>query len=111
MQFLVLTPTLGTEYYWDIEDRLVTKDWSLYDGHHAVFRPKNFTREQLQELAIRGMEKFYSWSRDLKMFFMGAYNSLMSVNYADVAGNAKNTVYNFINSVAARKILKKWDGH
>ena len=110
VQFLVLTPLPGTKNYQELGDRVVIKDWNLYDGHHAVFSPKNFTREQLQELAIKGMEKFYSWSRDLKMFVKGTYNSLMAVNYADVAGNAKNTFYNFVNSVAARKILKKWDG-
>ena len=67
VQFLVLTPLPGTKDYQELGDRVVIKDWNLYDGHHAVFSPKNFTREQLQELAIKGMEKFYSWGRDLKI--------------------------------------------
>ncbi len=110
VQFLILTPTPGTEYYKQIEDRLTTKNWNLYDGHHAVFRPKNFTREQLQELAIKGMEKFYSRMRDLKIFFRGAYKSLMAVNYSDAVSNVRNTFYDMANGVIARKILKKWDG-
>jgi len=31
------------------ERRILTKDWTKYDGEHAVFQPKNMTPEQLEE--------------------------------------------------------------
>ena len=43
--FSILTPYPGTRLYQRLvqEDRLLTKDWSLYDANHVVFRPKPFT--------------------------------------------------------------------
>lgn len=32
------------------EGRILTKDWSLYDGTHAIFSPKHFTSQQLEDL-------------------------------------------------------------
>jgi len=47
--FAVLTPYPGTRLHerLDREGRLLTKDWSRYNAQDVVYRPKNFTREQL----------------------------------------------------------------
>jgi len=67
VQFMMLTPLPGTELYRDLEeqDRILTRDWSLYDAHHAVYLPKRMTPLQLQKSAISGMSHFYSPRRIL----------------------------------------------
>ena len=32
-----------------MQDRLLTRDWSQYDFHHAVFRPVGMAAEQLKQ--------------------------------------------------------------
>ncbi len=47
---VLLIPFPGTPVYKKLEEegRLLTKDWSKYDGVHAVFQPKGMTREELE---------------------------------------------------------------
>jgi radical SAM superfamily enzyme YgiQ (UPF0313 family) len=47
----VLTPFPGTHMTsrMEAEGRILSKDWSLYDMSTVVYKPKNFTPEQLQE--------------------------------------------------------------
>jgi radical SAM superfamily enzyme YgiQ (UPF0313 family) len=47
----ILTPFPGTPLFQRLkaEDRILTEDWSLYDGQHVVFQPANMTVEQLYE--------------------------------------------------------------
>uniref|UniRef100_A0A7C3WPG7 B12-binding domain-containing radical SAM protein n=1 Tax=Desulfobacca acetoxidans TaxID=60893 RepID=A0A7C3WPG7_9BACT len=68
LQYLILTPVPGTPFYQEMEEqnRIICKDWSQYDGHHAVFQPKQFTPYELQYETIRAMKKFYSWPSVLK---------------------------------------------
>jgi radical SAM superfamily enzyme YgiQ (UPF0313 family) len=49
--FHILTPYPGTPLFrqFEAEDRLLHKDWSLYDTAHVVFRPRHLTPEQLAE--------------------------------------------------------------
>ncbi|MDP3182412.1 MAG: radical SAM protein [Desulfobaccales bacterium] len=63
LQYLILTPVPGTPVYQDLEaqNRIICRDWSHYDGHHAVFQPRQFTAYELQRETIRAMKKFYSW--------------------------------------------------
>ena len=50
-RYSVYTPFPGTPAYKELEreGRILTRDWSLYDGQHVVFRPKNMSPEKLQE--------------------------------------------------------------
>ncbi len=63
LQYLILTPVPGTPVYAELEkqNRIICRDWSQYDGHHAVFQPRQFTPYELQTETIRAMKKFYSW--------------------------------------------------
>jgi radical SAM superfamily enzyme YgiQ (UPF0313 family) len=47
--FHVLTPYPGTPLFaqMEAEERLLHRDWSLYDTSHVVFRPRHMTPEQL----------------------------------------------------------------
>ena len=69
VQFLALTPLPGTVYYHELErqDRLLTRDWQLYDGHHVVFQPHEMSPYELQREAFRGMKRFYSLRECVRM--------------------------------------------
>jgi radical SAM superfamily enzyme YgiQ (UPF0313 family) len=49
--FHILTPYPGTPLFrqMEAEDRLLHRDWSLYDTAHTVFRPRHMTPEELEE--------------------------------------------------------------
>jgi len=68
VQFLILTPVPGTQVYMDLEaqGRIICRDWRKYDGHFAVFQPRQFTPYELQYETIRATKKFYSWPSVLK---------------------------------------------
>lgn len=67
-QFMMLTPLPGTETFQEMEkeNRLLTKNWELYDGSHVVFRPHSMTEEELQGACYQAYLTFYSWGSILK---------------------------------------------
>jgi anaerobic magnesium-protoporphyrin IX monomethyl ester cyclase len=62
IQFMVLTPFPNTPFYnkLEAEGRILTRDWSLYDGHHTVFQPALLSPEALQIETVKAMKRFYS---------------------------------------------------
>lgn len=56
--FHILTPLPGTDMYAD--GRIEIRNWSFYDTAHPVFRPKNFSTEQLVDCYWRAYQKLYS---------------------------------------------------
>ncbi|MBN1320069.1 MAG: radical SAM protein [Thermoleophilia bacterium] len=66
-QFLILTPLPGTRQtaQLEAEGRIFTKNYSLYDGHHAVHWPKQMTPYELQEAALSAHKRFYTVRRIL----------------------------------------------
>jgi len=82
VQFMILTPLPGSRYYDDLQkqDRLVTREWSLYDAHHVVFEPKKMSIWELQTETFRALLKFYSWWQVIKGFInFDLHNSLLKV--------------------------------
>ena len=47
------------------EGRIFTKNWSLYDGHHMVFWPKQMTPFELQMAILDAHKRFYRGTRIL----------------------------------------------
>ena len=66
-QFLALTPLPGTRQtaQLEAEGRIFTRNWSLYDGHHVVFWPKNMTPFELQDAVLKAHKRFYRARRML----------------------------------------------
>ena len=62
VQFLLLTPIPGTQMYEQLhrDDRLLFEDWTLYDGHHVVYRPRQLTPSALQRFQLRAHSRFYN---------------------------------------------------
>lgn len=60
--FSILTPYPGTRLHHRLseEGRILSQDWSTYDGSHVVYRPKTFTPEQLLEGYLRTWQQAYS---------------------------------------------------
>ena len=83
IQMSILTPFPGTKVYDDLEreGRIFTKDWSLYDGQHVVFKPKLLSARELQVNMIKAYSKFYALTRSLSLLirfrFRNALFSLM----------------------------------
>jgi len=66
IQFMILTPIPGSPDWDQLYDRgdkyVISRNWSFYDGHHAVHQPRRMSPYELQMAAISAMGKFYSWS-------------------------------------------------
>jgi radical SAM superfamily enzyme YgiQ (UPF0313 family) len=69
VQFLALTPLPGTRQtaQFEAEGRVFTKNWSLYDGHHVVFWPKQMTPYELQDIILQAHKRFYRGRRILSI--------------------------------------------
>jgi len=65
VQFLTITPFPGTEFHAQMaaQGRIISSDWSLYDGHHVVIKPANMTPYELQAASMQAMLRFYSPKR------------------------------------------------
>jgi hypothetical protein len=63
-RFAIVTPFPGTPLHQRLSDesRILTRDWSLYDGQHVVFRPKRMSVNELQFGAERAWKLAYRWS-------------------------------------------------
>jgi len=65
IQFMILTPIPGSpdwdQLYAKGAKYVISRNWSFYDGHHAVHQPRRMSPYELQTAAINAMGKFYSW--------------------------------------------------
>jgi radical SAM superfamily enzyme YgiQ (UPF0313 family) len=69
--FAVLTPYPGTCLYeqYTRENRILSRNWDLYDMDHVVFQPRKMTVEQLQEGHDWANRRFYSYASMGKRFW------------------------------------------
>lgn len=83
-QFLILTPLPGSLFFDRVaaEDRIAFKDWSLYDAHHAVFRPARLSLADLQAAQMRAHRAFYSAVEQVKKVLEGRWTALGIGHYA-----------------------------
>jgi len=73
-QFSILFPIPGTRLFEDLDsqNRIFTKDWSLYDGLHVVFHPLRMTVSDLQSKVLDAYKRFYSFASG-KTFLYSRY--------------------------------------
>jgi radical SAM superfamily enzyme YgiQ (UPF0313 family) len=62
-RFAIVTPFPGTALHQRLSDegRILTRDWSLYDGQHVVFQPKRMTTRELQLGTESAWKIAYGW--------------------------------------------------
>jgi radical SAM superfamily enzyme YgiQ (UPF0313 family) len=94
LQMTVLTPFPGTKIHDDLEKekRIFSRDWSLYDGQHVVFKPKLLSAKELQINVVRAYVKFYSLSN--------SFGLLLKLRI-------RNALFRFMGYA----IVKKWIAH
>jgi radical SAM superfamily enzyme YgiQ (UPF0313 family) len=63
-RYAILTPFPNTALYHRMkqEGRILTEDWSLYDGQHVVFQPRQMTPADLYRHTERAWKDTYRWS-------------------------------------------------
>jgi radical SAM superfamily enzyme YgiQ (UPF0313 family) len=63
-RYAIAVPFPGTALYKRLkrENRITTEDWSLYDGQHVVFEPRNMTAEELLRHTRRAWKTTYRCS-------------------------------------------------
>ncbi|WCL49176.1 B12-binding domain-containing radical SAM protein [Leptospira sp. GIMC2001] len=90
-RFSILTPFPGTPLFkrLESENRIVTKDWSKYDGQHVVFQPKNLTIDQLQVEHENIWKDVYSYKNICKRVF----GNLTSIFPIVLAANSSYRFY------------------
>jgi len=68
IQLFAPIPIPGSRLFNKMQEqgRILTKDWSLYDGQHVVTRPKHLTSYGLQKTIYDMYEDFYSVKNSLK---------------------------------------------
>ena len=93
IQMAVLTPFPGTKVYETLEaqNRIFTRDWSLYDGQHVVFNPNLLSARELQINALKAYTRFYSLRR--------ALSSLLKLHF-------RNAMFRFIGHVTVKEWIK-----
>lgn len=66
--FHILTPYPSTALHDRIEmqGRITTRDWDLYDTRHAVFRPAKMTAQELEAGYWKAYRDFYTWGSILR---------------------------------------------
>lgn len=69
--FHVLTPYPGTRLYQNMEaeNRILTRNWDLYDTRHVVYKTNGLTAVELEQGYHRAYKEFYSWSNILEASF------------------------------------------
>jgi radical SAM superfamily enzyme YgiQ (UPF0313 family) len=82
----VLTPLPGTKLFhrFEKEERLLHKNWDLYDTKHVVFKPTNMSHEELQAGFDRINKTIYSLdSIYRKIVYFGEQGFWLPQNQAD----------------------------
>jgi radical SAM superfamily enzyme YgiQ (UPF0313 family) len=95
--FHILTPYPGTGLFTEMaaQDRIVTRNWDLYDTRHVVYRPSGLAPDELKRGYDWAYESFYRWSSILKA--------------ASAHKSAKHSLKHFFYSAGWKKFERAWD--
>lgn len=95
--FHILTPYPGTGLFEEMEtqDRMVTRNWDLYDTRHVVYRPSCMSPEELKRGYDWAYEEFYRWSNIFEA--SSAHESV------------KHQLKHFFYSAGWKKFERAWD--
>lgn len=95
--FHILTPYPGTALYTDMvtQDRVVTRNWDLYDTRHVVYRPLGLTPADLKHGYDWAYESFYQWRSIFRA--------------ASAHSTTKHALKHFSYSAGWKKFERAWD--
>lgn len=74
VQYMTPTPLAGTKFAEAMKrsGRVLTEDFSLYDGQHVVLKPNHFTPLRLQQTILDMYREFYSFRESVRTAVKGA---------------------------------------
>jgi radical SAM superfamily enzyme YgiQ (UPF0313 family) len=95
--FHILTPYPGTQLFSEMEarNRIVTRDWDLYDTRNVIYQPSCMSPEELKHGYDWAYEEFYRWSN----IFRGSR----------AHGSVKHELKHFFYSAGWKKFERAWD--
>ena len=95
--FHILTPYPGTALFteMDLQNRVETRNWDLYDTRHVVYRPSCMSPEELKRGYDWAYEEFYTWAN----IFKGA----------SAHASLKHQMKHFFYSSGWKKFERAWD--
>jgi len=95
--FHILTPYPGTALFTDMaaQDRVVTRNWDLYDTRNVVYRPTRLSPEDLKRGYDWAYQEFYRWSNIFEA--------------ASAHDSVKHRLKHFFYSAGWKKFERAWD--
>jgi len=110
VQYMVLTPLPGTEFYRRIESegRLLHKNWEYYDAMHVVFRPKLLSPGELQQGMIDCFSDFYSYTSGINEALNAVGETLLTFVRKLYSRAYFPSVVPVLVKFFGRKIVKSW---
>jgi radical SAM superfamily enzyme YgiQ (UPF0313 family) len=119
VQFMILTPLPGTPYFKDMErdERLLTRDWTLYDGQHVVYQPGRMSPYELQKETFRAMKRFYSLRECVKMLcgletfkFAARLNAnILSGRWRGAKREFENRVWKWLYRAHGHRLIRRFE--
>lgn len=108
VQYSILTPLPGTEVYESFEKsgRLIHKNWSLYDGLHAVFYPRQMSAFDLQCGMIKCFKSFYTYNNAVKDSFLASLSIFDKLK--SQSSNFYHAYYPAFMKIVGKSILHNW---
>lgn len=106
VQFFAPVPLPGTRFSNDNKDRILTTDYSLYDGQHVIIRPKQMSAYELQEKLIDMYKSFYSYKNLADKIISQPKRIMRASIYAYVKKYGINNVFNNVQTKEHLKFLK-----
>lgn len=113
VQYSILTPLPGTRTYAKLEkeQRILHKEWELYDGLHALFTPKNMTALELQSGMIECFSDFYSYTNAFNDALNATFEKIISATKLIPATPHPATFFRSFTKLAGKGIVKSWLKH
>jgi radical SAM superfamily enzyme YgiQ (UPF0313 family) len=110
LQFMLLTPFPGTSLHQDFEvqGRLLHRNWNYYDGMHVVFRPRGLAPAELLKEAFAAHSRFYSIRRTALEFLRTVFNVSFDAFVWNFSRAKRYDFNNFFLRVGARFIIWKY---
>lgn len=95
--FHILTPYPGTALFTEIaaQDRIVTRNWDLYDTRNVVYHPSCMSPQELKRGYDWAYEEFYRWSNIFQA--------------ASAHASVKHRFKHFFYSAGWKKFERGWD--
>lgn len=110
VQYLVLTPLPGTEFYRRIESegRLLHKNWEYYDAMHVVFKPKLMLPNELQQGMIDCFSDFYSYTSGINEALNAFGESVLTLFRKAYSRAYFPSLVPVLVKFFGRRIVKSW---